>query len=188
MSCHRCWAMRNRHVDRTSCDLPRRCVLAGGLALVVAGCAAGPRVSEPTTLVIRLQAAADVNPDLRGRATPLDVRLFELRSASAFETADFFALYDRDQSALAADLLAREQVVVQPGESRSINRQAKPETRFLGVLAAYRDLERAVWRASVPVAPPAEAPRVIGAVVGTKSRQQQIDLALERTGLRVVRS
>ena len=180
--------MHNRHADRTSCDLPRRCVLTGGLALVLTGCAAGPRVSEPATLIIRLQAATDVNPDGRGRASPLDVRLFELRSASAFEAADFFALYDRDQATLATDLLAREQVVVQPGESRSFTRQAKPETRFLGVIAAYRDLERAVWRASVPVAPPTEAPRVIGAVVGAKSRQQQVDLALERTGLRVLRS
>jgi type VI secretion system protein VasD len=155
--------------------------------LLLAGCAAGPRVSEPATLTIRLQAAADVNPDLRGRASPLDVRLFELRSASAFEAADFFALYDRDQATLAADLLAREQIVVQPGEVRTLRRQAKPETRHLGVIAAYRDLERSVWRASVSVAPPTEAPRVIGAVVGAKSHEQAINLALERSGLRVVR-
>ncbi len=155
---------------------------------MLAGCAAGPRVAEPTTLLVRLQAATDVNPDLRGRASPLDVRLFELRSASVFEAADFFALYDRDQATLAADLLAREQFVVQPGETRSVSRPARPETRFLGVIAAYRDLERAVWRVTVAVAPPTEAPRVIGAVVGARSRQQPVDLALERTGLRVVRS
>jgi type VI secretion system protein VasD len=125
----------------------RLCGLAGA-ALLLAACASAPK---PTEIEGSLTAVANVNPSVSQRPSPLLVRLYELKTASAFNNADFVSLYQRDQAELGADLVAREEIVLNPGESRPIRRVAGPETRFIGVLAGYRDLDRAKWRTVVPV-------------------------------------
>jgi type VI secretion system protein VasD len=107
--------------------------------------------------------AADVgvNPDARGRASPVVVRLLELKTLAAFESADFFSLFDRDKDTLGAELVAREELQLQPGEKKTLQRSLPPETKYLGVVAAFRDLERARWRASIPVMPNQTTPLTI---------------------------
>lgn len=61
------------------------------------------------------------------------------------------ALYQADQSTLGQELIAREEMTLLPGETKPYSRTLAPQTRFLGVLAIYRDLERSTWRVSVPV-------------------------------------
>ena len=53
---------------------------------------------------------------------------------------------------LAAELIGREDVVLRPGETRALKKPLSPDTRFIGVMVAFRELERARWRAVVPVA------------------------------------
>ena len=67
-----------------------------------------PVVLDPVTLQVTLVASEDVNPDIRGRASPLSVRIMELRSRSAFDASDFFSLYEREQATLGTELLAKE--------------------------------------------------------------------------------
>jgi type VI secretion system protein VasD len=101
----------------------------------------------------RVEAASGVNPSVNQRPSPLLVRLYELKAPTAFNQADFMALYSADQASLGGDLLARDELTLQPGESRPYTRTLNPETRHIGVFAAYRDLERARWRAIAPVQP-----------------------------------
>jgi type VI secretion system protein VasD len=129
----------------------RRALAAGGLmALGLAGCSSTPKGG---TLRAELQAAANLNPSVSLRPSPLTLRLYELKSATAFNQADFMSLFQGDQAALGADLLAREELVLQPGEKRPYNRQLNADTRFVGLFAAYRNLEQARWRLVVPVQP-----------------------------------
>lgn len=118
--------------------------------LLLSACASAPK---PTEIDGSLRTSETVNPSINRRPSPLLVRLYELKTVSAFNNADFVSLYQRDQAELGADLVAREEFVMSPGESRPIKRIAAPETRFIGVLAAYRDLDRAQWRLVVPVQP-----------------------------------
>lgn len=114
------------------------------------GCAGSPK---PTRLDIRMSGDAQVNPDARYRPSPVMVRLYELKTPAAFESADFFSLFDKDRETLAADLNARDEFVLQPGQSLTLKREARPDTRYLAVLAAYRDLERSRWRAVTALHP-----------------------------------
>ena len=75
------------------------------------------------------------------------MRLYELKSATAFNNAGFFTLYDADMAELGADLQNREEIELQPGQAMEVNRDLKPETRFIGVVAAYRDIDNSNWRA-----------------------------------------
>ncbi len=119
-------------------------------ALAAAGCSSTP---DPTVVAATIQAEENLNPDSSGRPSPLVIRVYELRALSSFKDADFFSLWDADQQTLGPDLVSREEMVLRPGDTNSVQRITKPDTRFIGVVAAYRDLERAVWRASMPVTP-----------------------------------
>jgi len=120
------------------------------LASALSGC--GTSVPKPTRLQGNIVAAVGLNPSINDRPSPLLLRIYELRSPTAFNQADFMSLYQSDQTTLAADLVMREEVMLQPGETRPFNKLLAPETRFIGVIAVYRNLERATWRAVVPVA------------------------------------
>lgn len=119
-------------------------------ALLVAACSSPPK---PTTVSASLQAGAAVNPDLRQRASPIVIRVYELKSAAAFEAADFVSLFDRDQATLAAEMAGREEFILRPGESRPWEKTLAGDTKFIGVLAAFRDIERARWKSIVAVKP-----------------------------------
>lgn len=112
-----------------------------------------PQLLPPARAVVSIGAAPDINPNPSGRPSPLQVRLFELKTLTAFSKADFFSLYEQPDATLGADLVAKEEFTLRPGETRFMERLLHPETHYIGLFAAYRDLDRAVWRASVPVAP-----------------------------------
>ena len=117
-------------------------------ALLIAGCASPPK---PTIVSATLQASATVNPDVRKRASPLVIRVYELKSGAAFQAADFVSLYERDQATLAAEMGSREEFVLRPGETKPWEKTVAPDTKFIGVMAAFRDIERARWKTMVPV-------------------------------------
>jgi len=94
-------------------------------------------------------AAEELNPDYQGRPSPVNIIVFQLVSADAFENADFFSLFEPEAAVLGGDMLARTQILLQPGEVREWVAEFEKETRFIGVIAAYRDIEKAQWRASI---------------------------------------
>ncbi|MEO8058148.1 MAG: type VI secretion system lipoprotein TssJ [Burkholderiales bacterium] len=127
--------------------------LALALCAVLAACSSAPPAPKPTSVKATVQAAADVNPDARKRASPLVVRIYELKSAAAFDAADFLSLYERDQATLAAEMVGREEFTMRPGEARPWEKIVGPEVRFIGVMAAYRDIEHARWKTLIALKP-----------------------------------
>lgn len=135
---------------------PRQRVLAvlailGTVALF--GCADTPEPPEPTVVELTLRAAPDINPSRDGRPSPVVVHVYQLQSLTTFNEADFFQLTDQAAATLGSALVAQEELVLTPGETKTIVRKFKPEARFLGVLASYRDIDHAVWRDSAQVPP-----------------------------------
>jgi type VI secretion system protein VasD len=124
--------------------------LSAAVVLSCAGCAKlfGPRA---TAVEIDLRASAGLNPDAAGRASPLRLRFYELKSISVFNSVDFFSLYDRDKEVLGADIVVREEIQVEPGMQKNFTRKPGPDTKFIAVLAPYRDLDHAKWRATMEV-------------------------------------
>lgn len=125
-----------------------KAMTGGALAFVLVGCA-GPKPPEPVILTITVAASATSNPDARQRPSPVTVRVYELKSTAAFVGADFFSLIEKDQATLSGDLVAKEELVLQPGESRQLQRKVDGSTKSIAVIAAFRDLERAQWRDTI---------------------------------------
>ena len=134
--------------------------LLGVVALLVA-CS-----SSPPLLRGAITVDSNVNPDRAGRPSPIIVRIYELKSVAAFNGADFFALFENEQATLSGELVGREEFQLQPAETRQYRRQLQPDTKFIGIVGAFRDLEQARWRQAVPV--PAKGSHTI--TVGLQAR------------------
>ncbi|MCB9959643.1 MAG: type VI secretion system lipoprotein TssJ [Rhodospirillaceae bacterium] len=111
---------------------------------------APPPPPAPTVVNVSLAADASINPD-HGLPSPVLVRVYELTSASEFQQADFFQLLERDQETLGAAMAGREEVTLSPGGSSSMTLNFGPESRYVGVLVAFRDIDNALWRAVTAV-------------------------------------
>jgi len=101
---------------------------------------------------VTITASADANPDAAGQGAPVAVRIYQLASTANFDKADFFQLYQHEQETLGTDLLGRDEVVIPPGGTQQVQKELKPGASFIGVAAAFRDIQKANWRGSV--APP----------------------------------
>jgi type VI secretion system protein VasD len=127
---------------------------------------------EQTDLDITITAAVDVNPDDKGRASPILVRLYELRSGAVFDSADYFGLQSNDKAVLAGDLLTRDEFIMRPGEVKTIRRKSHPDLGAIAVLAGYRDLANSEWHAVLPITPAPETAWYRFVVPAKKSQLQ----------------
>jgi type VI secretion system protein VasD len=109
--------------------------------------AAPPEAKTKASMM--LSASADANPDGTGRPSPVVVRVYQLKTDAAFKGAEFFALFDDDQKVLGPEMITRDEYVLAPSEKKSIDVSVSKETRFVGALAAFRDIRNAQWRGLV---------------------------------------
>lgn len=128
----------------------RRALLALASALVLERCAAGP--PPPAVLTLTVHAGADQNPDPTGHPAPVAFQLFQLSATGSFDRADFFALVEQKQQTLGTDLLASEQFVMPPSQTKTITRTLQKGTQFVGIAVLFRDIDHATWRLAAPVA------------------------------------
>lgn len=136
--------------------------------LLLAGCTTLSPFSTMTKLNLTLRSSDQLNPDLNGRPSPVVVRLYELKHPVAFENADFFSLYERPRESLAPDLVSSEELELRPGETVELRLDIARGGRYVGVLAAYRDLPQTRWRYTLPVA---------------AQRLTEVNLTLDRDGI-----
>ncbi|WP_420466536.1 type VI secretion system lipoprotein TssJ [Panacagrimonas sp.] len=145
--------------------------------LVLSACGARkPDEPQPARLDLAILAGADINPDADGRPSPLLIRLYALRAKDGFAAADFFSLFEKDEQMLAADLAKREEFILQPGQTLTLPREYAPDVTFVGVMAAYRDVERSTWRGLLAVPPGANG------VLAVSAGANSIELSLEASG------
>lgn len=126
--------------------MPRSAQLFIFLAtLALSGGCATPRID------LAVASYSNVNPDHSGRPSPVIVKVYEMRSDLAFKQSDFIPLFMTPVQVLGADLLAVDELVLIPGEARRITYEPAEQTRFLGILAGFRQMERAEWKAVTPI-------------------------------------
>lgn len=119
------------------------------LMIMLSGCQF--LMSDLTKIDLRLVAGGDLNPDDSGRPSPLVIRLLELKNVAGFENAEFFSLYSHEGETLGADLISSEEIELKPGDVQDIKFALKPDSKYIAVLAAYRQLDKSAWRMVLPV-------------------------------------
>jgi type VI secretion system protein VasD len=125
------------------------------LALIVAvtfllsGCAA----QYPTILQTKVTVAQDVNPDIFDQPSPIVISIYQLTNNITFNSTDFMGLYQNAKSLLGEDFVNQYQFEVAPGQRYSFTYKLDPKTRFIGVVAAYSQLNKAAWRQTIALQP-----------------------------------
>ncbi|MGH7043246.1 MAG: type VI secretion system lipoprotein TssJ [Acetobacteraceae bacterium] len=138
--------------------------LVGFLLLAaIAGCAGAPP-PLPTVVNLTLTATADVNATGSGPGAPVQVRVYQLASTSAFDGADFFQLFSHDTATLGTDLVHVDQFLLAPGTSKTVVLKPNAQVTALGFFAAYGAYQSATWRTTTPV--PAHKTTLVTATVG----------------------
>jgi type VI secretion system protein VasD len=138
-------------------------------AAVLAGCAVpfkkkppAPPAAPPVTIAapaetktkasMTLAAERNVNPDRSGRPSPVQVRVYQLKAAMAFQDSQFDPLYDDDKKVLGEAFVTRDDFTLAPGEKKTLEVSLAADTRFVGVVAVFRDVfdKDSQWHAVAP--------------------------------------
>ena len=145
--------------SRQSASQPAHIVALGILAALTGpiAAAADGGSSQSATASFSIEATLvggpNLNPNLEGRASPVVVRLFELKKTAEFQAANFSALFERSKEALGDALVAQQEFILRPGEIRHYERAGEPQPAALGLAAAFRALDEDAWRVIVPIVP-----------------------------------
>ena len=132
----------------------------------------------PTIIKAQIQVLCDVNPGLSGKPSPIVVHLYDLSAKGAFVQADYFSLAKKGKAVLGDDLVAKEMFHLKPGEKKLIQRTLASKTRYLAVVAAYRDIDQALWRGVIAI--PAHQTSYIIIKVGKLAVSVKMDKAVEK--------
>ncbi|HCQ45763.1 type VI secretion system lipoprotein TssJ [Achromobacter sp. LC458] len=156
------------------------CLAAGAL---IVGCSSTAK-RVPAPYAIELRADPKVNASASGRPSPVQVTIYELKSASTFQASDFFTLQADARAALGTELLNTEQVILRPGDTKVLHYPGNADARVVGVVAAYRDLEQSKWRLLVSLPEPQNTN--IYKVWQFSPNEETVKVAVTRAGLEEV--
>lgn len=111
--------------------------------MFLTGCgSAPPSPPAPTTVDLAISGAADMNG-----GAPAKVKVYYLASPATFGSSDFFALFNTPETTLGADLAAVDEFQLVPGRTVTDSRSFNGTAGAIGVVAAFRDIDGAQFRA-----------------------------------------
>jgi type VI secretion system protein VasD len=112
-----------------------------------------PPLKPPAVLNLTMVGGAGQNADPTGKAAPVAIKVYQLTSTAQFKHSDWTALTENEAATLNRHEAApSQQFVVAPGERQTQTLDLRNGVTAVGIIALYRDIDHAQWRASVPVA------------------------------------
>lgn len=120
--------------------------------LLLGGCGVWQVVSDSTStayhavffkqvkaLNVDFEARASINPDESQRPCSVAVRVYQLKERKLLDGASYGDLLKNDRTILAQELVDSMAVVVNPGASASLAQPMHADTKYVAVVAFYRD-------------------------------------------------
>jgi len=117
------------------------------------GCGTTRELLDSKTAVnLTFITSKDLNPDQDGRPSPIIIKVFALTGDRQFKREDFLSLYEDPAERLGSDLIETYELrEFSPDETRVENIPLTPDTRFIGVMAAFVQYDRADALMILPV-------------------------------------
>ena len=112
------------------------------LLFLLAGCGSLSKTNNAIAIV-NLNAAENINPDNNGRPSPIVVLIYELSALREFDSQDFFDLYDDAGNTLSNTMLKTHELEVTPNSSLVNQIILQENTKHLGIILAFRDINKA---------------------------------------------
>lgn len=123
--------------------LTKSAVLCLLVTLGLSACVGGPK-----PFLIKGDGAPVLNRDINGKSLSVVVRVLQLKNPSEFAKLTFDTLADGrpESELLGPDLLAKADAIIVPGESFSSTEKLLEDTRYVGVVAYFRNPDPHYWR------------------------------------------
>lgn len=121
------------------------------VALGLCGCASDrkpPKESDESGNKIKFSVlvAEDVNRSVSGRPSPVRLDVYQLTANHDFNQADYFDLADNATETLGDKLIQRDRYMVRPGALMDLNMQLDSHTKYVGIVAGYREYAEKKWK------------------------------------------
>lgn len=110
---------------------------------------------------LTISTSKNLNPDIEKRASPIVIKIYQLTQIDTFNNSDFFTLYEDDKSILAKDLKFRKELEIKPDQSYVIPLDIDSASKYIAVLAAFRNLDKAQWKSFLEIDPLNPQPLII---------------------------
>lgn len=123
------------------------------LHALLAGCQTTREVLDlETSIQLNFSVSHQVNPDEDGRPSPLSVSMVLLSDNKQFEQADFIRLFQDSEATLAGDLLSQQTFrELVPGETRKASIILSDKVKYVGLIAAYSQYNKAATKLVLPI-------------------------------------
>lgn len=114
--------------------------------------AVGGYLGLDTDLEIQFIVDADINPDELDKASPLFIRMYELKTKKMMKKADFIEIYERDKEVLGADLINSHKLKrFKPGENRTEHFVLDEKTHYVALYAEFLEFKESKYKLIIPV-------------------------------------
>lgn len=131
--------------------------------LVIGACSSsGPVPKEPEKCKLQvltgaIVASPHINPTIEGEPRPVQLRLYQLKSDTAFLNASFEQIWQDDKTALADSLVKAEEMSVYPNTRVAFKFERNDAAQFLTAAALFREPKGRTWFTSFELPPPPSA-------------------------------
>jgi type VI secretion system protein VasD len=127
-----------------------RVALALAASVWLSACAtakpAAEPCKEPPPIAVLLEASERLNPDDRGNSLSTIVQVLQLKDIRRLEAAEFQDVWQRSKEVLEDDLIASDELTLQPGQSLTRQLARDPKATYVVVLGVFRKPAGQVWR------------------------------------------
>lgn len=105
-------------------------------------------ISACTISAVKMQliASSYINPDAKNRALPVLIRVYQLSHADLFNNATFQQLWLNDDQTLGTALIKRQEIILNPQRTATIQIIPDDNAHYIGVIALYRNPKQSQWR------------------------------------------
>ncbi|EOI3488760.1 type VI secretion system lipoprotein TssJ [Cronobacter sakazakii] len=118
---------------------------------MITACQSAPPPEKKNTVELTLIAGLNMNPNRRGVASPLKVTVYALNDDEAFLDAGFLTITESPDPELKKEMQQLWEGILRPGEKKQVTVVTDDTAHVLGIVAAYRDIQKAQWSASSPL-------------------------------------
>jgi type VI secretion system protein VasD len=135
----------------------RFCVGMLSVVLLVSSCSSsksrvGSALDLDTNLKLNFIVESNINPDENKRPSPVYVRLYELKSPTVFQKADFIDLYERDAVILGADFVNKQILKpLPPGVNRTDSFVLKNGVTSVGLYVEFSQYRGVNYKIDFPI-------------------------------------
>lgn len=122
--------------------------------LQLMGCSSSPteQSKKQTTISLSLFASSDVNPNVLGKPSPLEVQVYELEDDSMLMSAGYDQIKKDDKAVLKSNYVKRYDYVLTPSQFKFVNSfKINSDTNYIGVVANFSNPGMSEWKKVIKI-------------------------------------